>query len=532
MQVDAVEKKPRAKPKPMLRKRVEITAEIVNRARALAAARSQQLAVWADTQVRYLIIRQRGGSAKWAVKAFNNMRVIGDIRERQPGYLSTRAARERAAEVYAELKARSKEAAPETPVPADEEPPAKAPWTFGQVCVGYQRFLAHERWINNRTKPPSEGTNDDVRRAFGQASYQHLGTVPVLKLDRVQLNAARDGVSSYRQRQKCVAYIKAALTWAADDHPDESGLTENVPRWWENVNAGKPAPETMREIEARRKQHRQNKAALDVVEIAKTLIAHENYCAARERVPGFPAVTAGIRWGIWWVAFTGNRRLSTVELLRERLLEQDPFNERGWGRAEWTAEQMKGKEDFWLPLPPVVYAVAKAAMDDWQTAVNYNGRAHTACAKTKWVFASQQRYERGSTSTAIKDLRIYPNSLNRHLQRMRAAGALKDIALFNPHLVRSPVADFIEEHVSGVASSLVLSHKVKNDGEQAAVTTRKWYLIGQRMREKSAGMKAWSEALIEAYLEQDGVLPQAIAPQCASEPKRKPPDSRPGAIVG
>lgn len=104
MQEAVVEKRPRAAPQPMLRERLEITAEVVKRASALAAATSPQVAVWADTKLRYLIIRQKGGGAKWAVKAFNNMRVIGDIRERRPGYLSTRAARERAAEVYAELK--------------------------------------------------------------------------------------------------------------------------------------------------------------------------------------------------------------------------------------------------------------------------------------------------------------------------------------------------------------------------------------------------------------------------------------------
>ncbi|MGY0572822.1 hypothetical protein ACTGJ9_018505 [Bradyrhizobium sp. RDM12] len=56
---------------------------------------------------------------------------------------------------------------------------------------------------------------------------------------------------------------------------------------------------------------------------------------------------------------------------------------------------------------------------------------------------------------------------------MRADGALDGIALFNPRLVRSPVGDLIEEHVSGVAVVADLSHKVKNDGEEAAATTRK-----------------------------------------------------------
>lgn len=79
--------------------------------------------------------------------------------------------------------------------------------------------------------------------------------------------------------------------------------------------------------------------------------------------------------------------------------------------------------------------------------------------------------------------------------------------MFNPHLVRSPVGDYIDEHVTGVASSLVLAHKVKGDGEEAAATTRNYYLTGQRMREKTAGMRAWSEALIDSYLRAGGTMP-------------------------
>ncbi|MGY0572824.1 hypothetical protein ACTGJ9_018515 [Bradyrhizobium sp. RDM12] len=202
---------------------------------------------------------------------------VGGIRERGPDYLSVAAARKRATDVYTELRY----AKTDTPVSADETPAEETPagWTLGQVCVGYQGFLAHDRWINDRTKPPSEATNDDVRRAFGQASYQYLGIAPVLQLDRVQLNAARDGSRLTVSARKCTEYVKAAISWAAAEHPDESGLTEKMSPWWENVNAGKPDPTAMQEIEQRRKTHRQAKANLDVDAVAATLIAHEKYCS-------------------------------------------------------------------------------------------------------------------------------------------------------------------------------------------------------------------------------------------------------------
>lgn len=70
------------------------------------------------------------------------------------------------------------------------------------------------------------------------------------------------------------------------------------------------------------------------------------------------------------------------------------------------------------------------------------------------------------------DSSVYPNSLNRYLQRMRAAGALKGLPLFNPHLVRSAMGGFIEDKVSGVVASLVLAHKLPEADGEAAPTTR------------------------------------------------------------
>lgn len=448
--------------------------------------------IWADTDQHYLQIRRRGGSVRWMVRVKRTHIVIGDVRERRPDYLSVKAAREKAVAAYS----RERYGKAVAPVSADQI------WTFGRVCVGYQRMLALPRWINNREKPPSEGTNDDVQRAFAQASYQHLGRVNVLELTRALLNAARNGVSSYRQRQKCVAYVKAALTWAADKHPDESGLTEDVDRWWEHLTAGDPDPETMRAITIRRATHRQQKKDLNVEAIAKTLKAHEQYCAGRTAEK---TISPGIRWGLWWVALTATRRLSAVRLLNDDLKEFDPEGaEPGWGVARWPDDSMKAKTEFVLPIPPIVYGIGAGSIADYtQIVANKHGDW-----PSKWVFASTRRHGRDADND---DVGVYPNSLNRHLQRMRAAGALDGIPLFNPHLVRSPVADLIEDRVSGAAASLVLAHTLRGERDGASATTRDSYLTTHRIREKTEGMKAWTGDLIDAYLRLDGKLPMPTA---------------------
>src|SRR6202012_1582353 len=118
------------------------------------------------------------------------------------------------------------------------------------------------------------------------------------------------------------------------------------------------------------------------------------------------------------------------------------------------------------------------------------------------------------------DIRIFPNSLNRHILRMRDAGVLDGLPYWAPHLTRSAMGDFIAERVSGVVSSLVPAHTLPADADEAAQTTRTYYLTSQRMAEKASGMRAWSEALMDSYLRHGGKTPEP-AP-IVRKLKRKP----------
>lgn len=470
--------------------RIEITAKVVQEAARAAAERRAGTNIWADTRVPYLQIRQRAGAAKWMMKGMQTVRSIGDIRERRPDFLSVTDARKAATAVYTGLRYGDAE----TPVSADETP---AGWTWEDLDREYQAMIAQPRWINRRMKPPSPGTCDDVRLAFARPSFQALHTRRLTELDRPLIHSARDQIESHRQKEKNIAYFKAAMTWAADKHPDVSGLSDGSDRWWERLSAGEPDADTMHEIEERRQVHLQRKADLDVKAIGTVLVAHERYCAGRTAED---KISPGVRWGLWWVAFTANRRASTVQLQREDFLEKDPLGETGWGRAAWPPAAMKAKTEFWLPLPPAVRDVATGSIADYTELV----AAEHGDWPSAWVFASTRRYGRDE---ANEDVSVYPNSLNRHIQRMRDAGALDGLPYFSLHLVRSAMGDYIADKVSGIVSSLVLAHTLPQDDQEAAPTTRQYYLTSQRMLEKAVGMRAWSEALIRAYLEAGGVLP-------------------------
>lgn len=492
--------------------RVEIKKKHVDEA-TTAAAGNDGVDIWADTLLPYLQLRRRGGSVKWMVRAKKTLITIGDVRERHPDYLSIKAARERATDVYSQKRYGKAPA----PASADGAPPR---WTWGDLDREYQAFISQDRWINNRKKPPSKGTSDDVRLAFAKPSFVALHSKPLTALDEATIEAARDAIESHRQRQKNISYFKAAMTWAANKKRVRSGLVVGTTRWWEHLDGGDPDPETMEAIEERRKIHRKRKAALDVKAIAGVLAAHERYCAGRT---ARDKISPGIRFGLWWVCLTANRRASTVQLRRDDFLEQDPLGHAGWGRAIWPPAAMKAKTEFWLPLPPVVTSIASGSIADYtQLVANEHGEW-----ESQWVFASTRRYGRNPDND---DVSVYPNSLNRHIARMRAAGALDGLPHFSLHLVRSAMGDYIAAKVSGVVSSLVLAHTLPDDPNEAAAVTRDVYLTDQRMDEKAEGMQSWCDALVAEYLKAG--LPLPAPREEARKSKRKPPDSRPGAIVG
>jgi hypothetical protein len=403
-------------------------------------------------------------------------------------------ARNKAATVYAELA--GAEPTPRKPAPA----PAAKVWTWAELHRQYQAMIAAPRWVNRRLKAPSPGTCDDVRLTFAKAPLQALHSKALTNLGRPTLQAARDQITGHRAREKMVAYFKAAMSWAADKHPDDSGLAD-VPPWWEKLSAGDPDPTEMQAIESRRAALLAAKAAFSIDHLAEVMLRHENYCAGRN---GGEKISPGIRWGLWWVSHTANRRFSTVKFERGNFMPSDEFGPQGWGRAMWPPEVMKARLGFWLPLPPETVHIAASSVADWRQLVNdEQGASHP---DSRWVFASTVRVRDDDD----KDRSVYPNSLNRHLQRMRAAGDLKDLPDLWLHLIRSVAANFLDnmKGLPSVASSLMLAHTVPKDSkDEAAPTTREFYLTSQRMDLKADAMRAWTEALMTSYSKRGGKYP-------------------------
>lgn len=487
--------------------RVDINAETVKQAIRLAAASVNSAAItdFFDIRQHYLQLRQRGKRVAWYVRARGRSQLIGTaILARgvvTDDYLNLTQARDKAASVYAGIM-------PPEPKPAETQ---AAAWTWADLDREYQESLKVQRWVSgSKVKPPNKGTMDDVRLALSKPSIVALGPKRLPDLKPRDLILAIEEVhqtSGHRQCAKCLTYVKSALSWALSDRMIAAGIEDLLP-WWAALKPPKPSSPEMTAMKERSEKLVQAKTDFTVGHLAELLVIHESFCAGKV---GNEKVSPGIRWGLWWLAFTANRRFSTTVLERARLRQVDEFGLPGWGRAEWPAEAMKAKSEFWLPIPPEALHVANSCMSDWKALVT---KSTSQYETTRWVFASTRRIGRDPDN---RDVSIYPNSLNHHLRNLRGdkgvddTDLLKHLPAFWLHLVRSVSANYLEtrKDVPDVAASLMLAHQLPGaDKDKAAPTTQKFYLTGQRMDQKLIAMKAWSEALMQAYYAAGGAYPQ------------------------
>lgn len=520
--------------------RVDITAETVKEAAAKAAEHVRQTAertrgdgkkkpplqvtIWADRRQHYLLIRQRGGAADWIVKTRGRTRVLGDIRERHDGFLSVRAARDKAATLYGAI-ANGYDPQMQPPEPAPEPSPVPKGWTWDELAKRFQATLKEVRVTKTgRIKHPRRGTQDDVRLAFARPSIAALGPTRLPDLKPIDLIVANRAIESHRMRCKALAYVQSALNWALSQYPDEAGLLDIRHPWWMDIEPAAMSGEEAQAQQARKQILAQRKAELNVDHLGEILVRHEEYCAGRTAEE---KVSPGVRFGFWWLMFTGNRRFSVTALERERLMQADEFGRDGWGRAMWPEWMIKGGAEFWLPLPEEVLAVANYSMEDHTVLVRRWSQSRDL--RTRWVFASTRRLPRERdddpveviTAVPSPDVAVYPNSLNQHLRAMRGEkkrldgsypeNVLKGLPYYSPHLTRTVITNTLVDRNSTVPKggiSAMLAHAGDKADDSLARTTREFYHTNQRMAEKADAMSAWRDALLSAYTKAGGKPPK------------------------
>ncbi len=485
----------------MGKKRVSITPAVLKEAvaRAASSAGTAVYEDWNDAELKYLTLRQRGKAVTWLVRAYNVTRKIGvgTGQHKDPEFLSVTQAKERARETYVKI-------ASERGV----RPVAGKAWTWEDLDREYQASLMVHREVGNRTKPPSRGTQDDVRLMLAKAPLQklHKRKLTDLRFEHLQ-NAIEQihKVNGHRVACKALTYSKSALTWALAKRGLKSGLAGSMP-WWTAMLPPDPTGEEIIERKKRRKKLADDKVAFTIEHMAKLLLIHEEFCSNRT---ASEKIGPGVRFGLWFLAFTGGRRAATTAFERKGLDQSDPRGRDGWGIAKWPEESMKGKSEFWMPLPPAVLSIANGAGVDWDQLVSNAVGLHHGLT-SRWIFPSFR--------TPDEDVATYPSSLNAHLRSMRGtkkSGAnkenlLAELPYFTLHLVRSVVGNYLDDRddVPKPAISAMLSHADGDTDDKLSDVTEKFYIQNQKMRLKSIAMAVWSEALIAEIEKQGGSLPQ------------------------
>jgi hypothetical protein len=123
------------------------------------------------------------------------------------------------------------------------------------------------------------------------------------------------------------------------------------------------------------------------------------------------------------------------------------------------------------------------------------------------VFSSTRRIGRNPDT---QDVAVNGSSLSHYLADLRAEYELdKRMPKFTMQLTRSVIGNFLDKYpgMPSSASSLVLSHAMKKGSDEAAPTTKRFYLTDQRMDLKALAMQAWSDALMNAYIKAGGTRP-------------------------
>jgi hypothetical protein len=509
------------KPKELVTKRVKIDLDTVRVALAAAAANAPGRQRWVDTEEKRLLLERRADRVAWFAKNRNVTRKLGDVTKasyKAEGQLTPSEARKAAQTVFVELAGE----------PALE---SVAVWTWAECVKERLAVLKGKRLVNRKIKLPSAETQNDVRSVFGidrktgafvakkRPSLAAFQNTKLTEIYTPAFVAAMCGIKGIRPREKFLTYAKAMLSWAYSS-PQNSGFAITAP-WWPEIEPPAPAVAEVESMEADEVKLTARKLNFRVQQVGDFLMRHEAFCAGKI---SNEKISPGIRWAIWWICLTANRRGSTSQLERANVQQQDPFGEKGWGTALWTPVQMKAKKLFMVPVPPIGLHAINCSIADWHELVKHS---HTAAHKTGWAFASTRRVQRtGVGLDRPTDIAIHPSSLADHLANMygrkpkkndpNPKNHLKGID-FSLHIVRDAATHFLENcpGLPPAASSAFLGHLPPTDDkdpEARSPTTEKFYSKTQRMPQKILAMRAWSEAVMEAYEKAGGKWPQPYPP--------------------
>lgn len=211
-----------------------------------------------------------------------------------------------------------------------------------------------------------------------------------------------------------------------------------------------------------------------------------------------------------WLIAQRSAAVVGMQSLKSDRWKPDPMRERaGWQVFTWTADEVKGKRESKLSIPPVVIAILEQAADDAQTQTNVSSMWAFPQARGKYLLRAHAN-SANEAGSRRSDKHVTASSLNHLLDALagRKPGwpnLLRIVGLPNrigPHDSRRSVTTFFDNQGLGSYASALLDHKVSSTdkmSEEVAAITQAVYSAADRVIFKAEALDIWLAAILPHY---------------------------------
>lgn len=408
----------------------------------------------------------------------------------------------------------------ETEVALDHaEAAAKGFWTFGETIDQYMARTATKNGVTkNRLSPSSLREIQDRLRDRAEAIPLMTRSVKELRFDDIEdvrdrIDASGGGASS---GAKFIDLSKRVLDWAATFRRRKTGLDPVYPWWTALAHEYKPGDRSQR--------------YLTPAQAGMLIALLEGVRALEDRTND--AVLGALQLG--WMIVQRSAALVGMESLKSDRWKNDPADERaGWRVFTWVADNVKGKRETKLSIPPVAIAVLERVAANARILTHIDSSWAFPQARNKYLLRA---YAKSKNNEGIRqfDKHVTASALNHALDSLggRKPGwpnLLHMVGLpdrIGPHDLRRSLTTFFENRGQGSYASALLDHKViRTDkmSEQVAAVTQGVYSGADRVNFKAEALSLWLAAVLPYYemAKADPRLKAAVEARRASLEKAK-----------
>lgn len=291
---------------------------------------------------------------------------------------------------------------------------------------------------------------------------------------------------------KFVDLSKRIFDWATKYHRRRTGLDPVLP-WW-------------RGLAYEYKSGDRSKRYLTPLQVGMLLALLEGVRALEQHTNA--AVFGALQ--LVWMIVQRSGAVVGMQALNFGRWTPDPAEGRaGWRVFSWSADEVKGKRECKLSIPPVATAILEQVANNAKALTKINSMWAFPQARNVYLLRA---YASSGNEVGIRqfDKHITESALNHALDALagRKPGwenLLQMVGLpdrIGPHDARRSATTYFENRGQGSYASALLDHKVSGSdimSEQVAAVTQGVYSAADRIAFKAKALKIWLAAILQHY---------------------------------